>query len=218
MGIIPLLDDPHGIHDPLQTLREGQGIQHGEDQHGDLQNEGDLQNGLLQRIDQAAGGGVVFHHVYTAHHAAVEYDGGGGLGTDHTVMVLQGEYIIVAGGFHHLRQQNARTQAFTGAVVNGDACLVRDDEAGYLHAAHLGDGLGNGGMADDLQLGDIIGGNEAFFHHGCLLALGEHFLGGSGTVNIQNDQHHRCDHDIGHGIAELGAAVASEIHGRHFLK
>lgn len=87
VGVIPLPDDAHGGHDPVQTPGEGVGKGHGEGCDDNLQHQRDAKQGLLERFDQCALRGIVLRHVYAAHHGAIVDDGGRRAGVGNAVVV-----------------------------------------------------------------------------------------------------------------------------------
>ena len=157
--IVALLNDAHGIHDPAHPAGEGAGKGNGEQQHNDLQDQGDPQDRILQGQDQVALYGIVFHHVYAADHGAEIQDRGSHMGLHGAVLILPGENILALNAPDDLREQTVLSHGKGGAVVKDQTAAVGDDDTlGILDIVlivqnvHLPDGGGDGIGIEDLQL------------------------------------------------------------------
>ena len=210
VGVVALPDDAHGCHDPVQTPGEGVGKGRGEDHNDQFQQEGDAQNRALQRLDQPTLGGVVVGHVHAAHNGAVVVHRRGGPGVNGPVPVAPGADVISVQRREDFREKSVGTHGSGTAVVQGAARLVRHQQPGHLQAFNLPDHRGDGGGIHNLQGGNLVRGQQAFFNHAGLLALVEQVLAGDGAVDIQNQQHHKGDDHIGHGVAVLRLSIAAD--------
>ena len=215
VGIIPLPDNAHGGHDPVQTSGKGVGKGDGKGGDDDFQHQGDAKQGLLQGFDQRALGGIVLRHVYAAHHGAIVDDGGRRPGVGDAVVVRPGKDVVPLRGLfadgerlQNLRKQDIGTHGSAAAVVQRRTAVVGDHKPRDLQAFQLVDDAGDGGAVQHLQSGNFVGGQQTFFNHGGFLALVEQLMADAGAVDIQKNQHHQRDRHIGHGIPELGVAVA----------
>ena len=126
-------------------------------------------------------------------------------------MVSPGEYIVSVAGTQYFRQKGVASQGCAGAVIDAQPRLIRNNEPGGPQAFQLAQNVGNGGIVPNIQRGKLIGGQLALFDHGAFLILVEKPLTQTGTHQIQGNQNHGGDDHIGHGVVELGGAVAADF-------
>ena len=96
-------------------------------------------------------------------------------------------------------------------IVNHPTAVICYDQAGQAlivdHAQRLLDGAGG----HDFQSLQLVGSQLGFFQHGCLLVAVEHHLADLRAVDIQKQQHNKCDDNIGHRIAKLYGTVSAVL-------
>ena len=210
VGIIPLLNNPHGGHDPLQTPGEGRGKGQRENRNDNFQNQGNLQNIVLQGANQNALRQVILCHIHASDDAAIIDNRRGGPGVYSTVVKVSGENIVALHGLQYLGEENVAAYGCFLTVIQGKACMVCYNQPGGGHAVHLADNAGDGGGVQNLQLRDLIGSQMALFQHGGLFALVKQLLAGIGAIDVQNQKYYKGNGNISNGIIVLGVAIAAQ--------
>ena len=98
------------------------------------------------------------------------------MGLDDTFLILPGYHVHTVHCPHNFRKQNIGVQRYGCAVVKGFAALIGNDGTGDFQTVHLHQRIGNGGLIDDLQLGNFVGSQLTLFRHSSLLALAKCFM------------------------------------------
>ena len=205
--IVALLDGVHGVHNGPHPAGEVAGVDQGKENHRQLQNDRDPENGLQQQIDDGTLGGVVFRDVDAAGHGAEVYNGRGSPGDHGPAVVAPGEHVVALAGPQNFRQKGILPQGFSGAVVDAQACAVRHQQPGGPEAFQLIQNAGNRGGVPYVQGGQLVRGQLAFFNHGAFLVFVEQSLAETGTEKIEKEQYRRRNGNVSQGVVKLGGTV-----------
>ena len=106
VGVIPLLNNPHGGHNALQSPGKGGGEGQRKDRNNDFQNQSNLQNIVLQGSDQNSLRRVILCYIYTSDDTAIIDNRSGSPGVYSTVMKISGENIVALHGLQHLGKED----------------------------------------------------------------------------------------------------------------